>query len=378
MSLRTSVLGLTTAVAVSAGAFSVPVATAATYPSAGSVPVAELDVNQPNGALAYVFAEPVMQSDIDLVTRQVRELRGKAWDVNLPFNGGTLQQAASAAGYRTREAYVNAISWDHGLEHAVLQRAAEGNFLFDHRRATGARTPEILDSYNTLDNLTTTDMEHAVESWSTSRSSGASEWDYLVRENGRWSTNNGHLYTILNPEYVKFAQAQIGEVTAGLYSADDKPSEPARLSSGRHAFPIAVQESAVSGAKLMTTGGTSVGSQGSLGLSIEGFRGAKLGVPVAAPSSSDPEVLEVNEDGTYTAKSEGTAAVTFNTYVLRNGQAKVSDNQVTKTVNVTKKSLGGDLSSGGTNIGATVGILAGVLALIGVAAQVARQLGILR
>lgn len=115
MSLRTSVLALTTAVAVSAGAFSAPVATAATYPSAGSVPVAELDVNQPNGALAYVFAEPVMQSDIDLVTRQVRELRGKAWDTNLPFNGGTLRQAASAAGYRTREAYVNSISWDRGF-----------------------------------------------------------------------------------------------------------------------------------------------------------------------------------------------------------------------------------------------------------------------
>ena len=128
----------------------------------------------------------------------------------------------------------------------------------------------------------------------------------------------------------------------------------------------------------MTTGGTSVGSQGSLGLRIDGFWGAKLGVPVAAPSSSAPEVLEVNEDGTYTAKSEGTATVTFNTYVLRNGQAKVSDNQITKTVKVTKKSLGGDLSSGGTNIGAIVGILAGVLALIGVAAQVARQLGILR
>ncbi|TRX38193.1 hypothetical protein [Corynebacterium guaraldiae] len=378
MSLRTSVLALTTAAAVATGAFSAPVATAATYPSAGSVPVAELDVNQPNGALAYVFAEPVMQSDIDLVTRQVRELRGKAWDTNLPFNGGTLRQAASAAGYRTREAYVNSISWDRGLEHAVLQRAAEGNFLFDHRRAVGTRTPEILDNYNTLDNLTTTDMEHAVESWSTSRSGGASEWDYLVRENGQWSTNNGHLYTILNPEYVKFAQAQIGEVTAGLYSADDKPSEPARLTAGRHAFPIAVPESAINRAELMTTGGTSVGSQGSLGLRIDGFFGAKLGVPVAAPSSSDPEVLEVNEDGTYTAKSEGTATVTFNTYVLRNGQAKVSDNQITKTVKVTKKSLGGDLSSGGTNIGAIVGILAGVLALIGVAAQVARQLGILR
>lgn len=87
MSLRTSVLSLTTAAAVTAGAFAAPVAMAADFPSAGSVPVAELDVNHPDGALAYVFAEPVMQSEIDVVTRQVRELRAKAWDANLPFNG---------------------------------------------------------------------------------------------------------------------------------------------------------------------------------------------------------------------------------------------------------------------------------------------------
>ena len=99
---------------------------------------------------------------------------------------------------------------------------------------------------------------------------------------------------------------------------------------------------------------------------------------MASPSSSDPEVLEVNKDGTYKAKSEGTATVTLNTYVLRNGQPQLSDNYVTKTVKVTKESPGGEVSFGGTNIGAIVGILAGVLALIGVAAQVARQLGILR
>ena len=119
MSFRTSVLALSTAVAVSTGAFVAPVATAAEFPPAGSVPVAELNVNYPDGALAYVFAEPVMQSDIDLVTRQVRQLRGKAWDANLPFDGATLQQAAAAAGYHTREEYMNAISWDRGLEHAL-------------------------------------------------------------------------------------------------------------------------------------------------------------------------------------------------------------------------------------------------------------------
>ena len=74
MSLRTSILSLTTAAAVTAGAFTAPVATAASYPSAGSVPVAQLDVNQPDGALAYVFAEPVMESDIDLMVRQILSL----------------------------------------------------------------------------------------------------------------------------------------------------------------------------------------------------------------------------------------------------------------------------------------------------------------
>ncbi|WP_412101046.1 hypothetical protein [Corynebacterium aurimucosum] len=377
MAFRTSVLALSTAVAVSTGAFAAPVATAAEFPSAGSVPVAELDVNHPNGALAYVFAEPVMQSDIDLVTRQVRQLRGKAWDDNLPFNGGTLRQAASAAGFRTRDAYVNSISWDRGLEHAVMQRAAEENLDFNHERLPGVPPFGVIGNLFAGENLTTTGMSEAIASWSTDKYQGASEWDMLIRSNGQFNERTGHLYSILDPTHVTFAQAQVGEVTAGFFSNRDMPGEPARIS-GRHAFPIAVPESAVGKAELMTTGGTSVGSQGSLGLSIDGFRGATLGVPVASPSSSNPEILEVNEDGTYTAKSEGTATVTFNTYVLRNGQPQLSSNQVTKTVKVTKKSSLGSSSSGGTDVGTIVGILAGIFALIGVAAQVARQMGILR
>ncbi|ACP32531.1 hypothetical protein [Corynebacterium aurimucosum] len=377
MSFRTSVLALSTAVAVSTGAFAAPVATAATYPSAGSVPVAELDVNLPNGALAYVFAEPVMQSDIDLVTRQVRELRGKAWDDNLPFNGGTLRQAASAAGYRTRDAYVNSISWDRGLEHAAMQRAAEENLDFNHLRLPGVPPFGVIDNLWAGENLTTSGMSEAIASWSTDKYQGASEWDMLIRSNGKFNDRTGHLYSIIDPTHVTFAQAQVGEVTAGFFSNRDMSGEPARIS-GRHAFPIAVSESEVNGAELMTTGGTSVGSEGRLGLTIDGIQGAKLGVPVASPSSSDPEVLEVNEDGTYTAKSEGTATVTFNTYALHNGQPRLSANQVTKTVKVTKKSLLGSSSSGGSEVGTIVGIIAGLLALIGVAAQVARQFGILR
>ena len=272
MSLRTSVLALTTAAAVTAGAFAAPVATAATFPSAGSVPVAELDVNHPDGALAYVFADPVMQSEIDLVTRQMRELRGKAWDANLPFNGGTLQQAARTKGFNTREEYTNGIAWDRGLEHAALQRAAECNFLFDHLRAVGSKTPKVLDISDPAENLSGAKMDGAVSAWSTKRNGGPSEWEELVRANGVWSMDNGHLHSILNPEFVYFAQAEVGNVTAGLYSAKDTPFEPERLASGRHAFPIAVPEDAVRNPDLITTGGTSVGSTGSVGLSIDGLR----------------------------------------------------------------------------------------------------------
>ena len=375
MSLRTSVLSLTTAAVVATGAFAAPVATAADFPSAGSVPVAQLDVNHPDGALAYVFAEPVMQSEIDLVTRQVRELRAKAWDANLPirtfhdeeYRTFATRDAAQLQGFSTREDYVNGISWNRGIEHAALQRAAEENFDFNHDRLMGVESWTVREAKWNGENLVTADMSGAVGSW-------AEEWDNVLSGSGE----TGHLLNMLDPENKYFAQAQVGRIVAGLYVKEPVLEEPERLDSGRHAFPIAVPESAVRNAELVTSGGVSVGSTGSLGLSTEGFWGAKLGVPVASPSSSDPEVLKVNEDGTYEAKSEGTATVTFNTYELRNGQPQVSDNHVTKTVKVTKKSLGGDLSSGGMNAGTIVAIISGVLALIGVAAQVARQLGILR
>lgn len=372
MSLRTSILSLTTAAAVTAGAFTAPVATAASYPSAGSVPVAQLDVNQPDGALAYVFADPVMKSKSDLAVRQVRELRAKAWDVNLPYKNSTVQSVARAHGFSSREAYANAISWDSGLEHAALQRAAEANYKFAHVRAVGADTPEVIDHMVAAENLTHEDMEHAVASWSTQGSRGDSEWDQLIARNGAWTMRTGHIMNMLEPTHTKFAQAQVGEATAGLYAWDDISGEPEPLQDGRYAFPIAIPEDSLDRAELITSGGTNLGSTGSLGLAW----GGEVGIPVASPSSSDPEVFEVNSDGTYEAKSEGTATVTLKTFDMVNGQPQLSGTEVSKTVKVTKKSLGG--SSSGSDIGTIVGIISAVLALIGVASQVVRQFGLMR
>lgn len=374
MSFRTSVLALSTAVAVSTGAFVAPVATAAEFPPAGSVPVAELNVNFPDGALAYVFAEPVMQSKIDLMVKQIRAVRARAWDSNLLLGGVPLREAARREGLNSREEYVDSISWSRGLEHAALQRAAEENLgpQLDHERIPGVECWSVTDDFKSAENINYLGADEAINGW-------ADEWANKVSGTGE----TGHLDNMLAPNHRYFAVAEVGTATAGLFGDKNFEKSPenrtsTRLDQGRYVFPVAVPSGSIEDAELFFSDGTVPSASGSFGLRIDGFNGARLGVPVASPSSSDPEVLEVNKDGTYTAKSEGTATVTLNTYVLRNGQPQLSDNHVTKTVKVTKESLGGEVSSGGTNIGAIVGILAGVLALIGVAAQVARQLGILR
>ena len=374
MSFRTSVLALTTAAAVTAGAFAAPVAAAATFPSAGSVPVAELDVNYPDGVLGYVFAEPVMQSEIDLMVHQIRAIRARAWDANLSIGEVPLRDLAQGEGLHSREEYVNSISWSRGLEHAALQRAAEENLgpELDHHRVPGVECWSVTDAFKSAENVNYKGADQAIDGW-------AEEWSNKISGHGE----TGHLDNMISPKNRYFAVAEVGTATAGEFSFKNFENEErnrtsTRLDKGRYAFPIAVPLSEINNAELFFTGGTAPGASGGLGLRIEGYKGALLGIPAASPSSSDPEVLDVNEDGTYEAKSEGTATITLNTYELRNGQPQVSDNQVTKTVTVRKKSLGGDLSSGGMDAGTIVGIISGVLALIGVATQVARQLGILR
>ncbi|WP_411709554.1 CAP domain-containing protein [Corynebacterium sp. LaCa116] len=374
MSLRTSILSLTTAAAVTAGAFTAPVATAASYPSAGSVPVAQLDVNQPDGGLAYVYAEPVMESDIDLMVRQIRAIRARAWDTNLSIENVPLRELARRQGLGSREAYVNSISWSRGLEHAALQRAAEENAgpQLDHERVPGVECWTVTDAFKSAENINYLGADEAIDGW-------ADEWSNKVSGHGI----TGHLDNMIAPTHRYFAVAEVGTATAGLFSdgrfensAENRTST--RLDQGRHAFPIAVPTSSIDDAELFFSGGSTPGAKGSIGLRIEGFNGARLGIPAASPSSSDPDILQVNDDGTYEAKSEGTATITLDTYELRNGQPTLSGNTVTKQVTVKKKSVIGDLSSGGTDVGAIMGIITAVLALLGVASQVSRQFGLLR
>lgn len=365
--MRTRALALSTVAAMTAGALSVPTAGAVSYPSAGSVPVAQLDITQVDGGVAYVFATPELQSHIETVTRQLHELRAKAWDANLPFAGARLRDVAP-----DRTAYINGISWSRGLEHSAMQRAAEENYDFDHRRGDGEEPWTVKSGAFFAENLTTSPMERAIANWSTDGGSG-SEWNQLIRSNGSYSDGAGYIYSLLNPANHYFAQAQVGSTTAGHYSEHAVSGAPERLE-GRHAFPIVVPEAALASAAIRFSGGTHVGDSGSIGVSIAGWDGARLGVPGSSLTSSDPEVLAVHSDGTYEALQEGTAEVRITPYLLRNGETRPAGEALNQTVAVTKKpAISG--SGGGSSAGAAIGIIAAIVAILGIGSQVLRQMG---
>ena len=131
----------------------------------------------------------------------MHELRGKAWDANLPFGGARLRDVAP-----DRTAYINGISWSKGLEYTAMQRAAEENFDFEHRRGDGEDPWTAKSGAFFAENLTSLPMERAIASWSTDGGSG-SEWNQLNHSNGSSSGGAGHIYSLLDPANHYFAQA---------------------------------------------------------------------------------------------------------------------------------------------------------------------------
>ena len=142
---------------------------------------------------------------------------------------------------------------------------------------------------------------------------------------------------------------------------------------GRHAFPISVPEAALASAAIRFSGGTHVGDSGSIGVSIAGWDGARLGVPGSSLTSSDPEVLAVHSDGTYEALQEGTAEVRITPYLLRNGETRPAGEALNQTVAVTKKPAISGIG-GGSSAGAAIGIIAAIVAILGIGSQVLRQM----
>lgn len=82
----------------------------------------------------------------------------------------------------------------------------------------------------------------------------------------------------------------------------------------------------------------------------------------------------MHSDGTYEALQEGAADVRITLYLLRNGETRPAGEALNQTVEVTKKPAIGGIS-GGSSAGAAIGIIAAIVAILGIESQVLRQMG---
>ncbi|GAA0205595.1 CAP domain-containing protein [Corynebacterium riegelii] len=135
---------------------------------------------------------------------QLKKLRGEMWDINPPFNGVSLREAAFAAGLRTKEQYVNAVNIDANLTRIAVQRAAEqyatggywGELSHDRVRPNDTWTATIDGKQSWAEILAAGKMADAIsQGW------GYGELDALKRANGKSNPRNGHLHTLLNPKF---------------------------------------------------------------------------------------------------------------------------------------------------------------------------------
>lgn len=208
--------------------------TVAPFAQADPAPVTGVELNQPAAQVIAVEAKYNLTSDQEVGMRELRKLRGEMWDKNVPYDGSTLRQVAAKAGLTTRDAYVNAVQFDHGLAVIALQRAVEETRNFNHERPynstcygnCGAESSATIGGKGAFgQNLHSTgSMASAMHGW------GVKEERALRATNGEWSadtrTMNGHLHNFLNPKvtYVGFAGAVTAEGEASAASLATAPT----------------------------------------------------------------------------------------------------------------------------------------------------------
>lgn len=181
----------------------------------------DLDVDTGNVAYQeYTFFVNQTEEIKSGTLAEARQIRSKLWDENVLYtlddNGNPkserLQDVAKAYGYRSKEAYVNGLTWSQELEKIALQRAYEQTITgMSHNRPDGSRfsitststgiTPsgEILASSTSLEC-----PSKAFDQWSFAprkKYSNKSEYQLLLESNGVFNAANGHLHNILNPQF---------------------------------------------------------------------------------------------------------------------------------------------------------------------------------
>lgn|GEM_PF-805288 len=214
---------------------SVAVATAtalATMPVANAdpAPFTYVELNQPSSQTVAVEAQFNLTADSEVGIAGVRALRADMWDKNVPFNGMPLRDVAAQSGFKTRDAYVNAVQPDYGFSLIALQRGVEASKLYNHKRmynstcygdcgsiftATINGIPSSGENLNSISSIA-----DSIPMW------GTGEEAALRAADGKFNNANGHLYNLLNPgmRYFGFAGVTTSEGQAAVATFGNLPT----------------------------------------------------------------------------------------------------------------------------------------------------------
>lgn len=141
-----------------------------------------------------------------------KELRAEMWDINPPFNGIPLRQAAANAGMNTKEQYVNGFKLDYKLSKIAVQRSAEQINGLSHKRPSGTDCAWNGGNSSCLESAWTATI-NGQQAWGENIAAGNKDIKTAVKQswghgelaalratNGNRGANNGHLHSALNPE----------------------------------------------------------------------------------------------------------------------------------------------------------------------------------
>lgn len=260
-------------------------------PCAAYAKNANLGVSIGSGIPATATFE-VRQQDIkNTALSMIRECRQDALDDTRVTIGGMTMREWLDKFDISEEEYLNP-AWSNSLERIAIQRAAESNILFEHKRPGG-------------DNISSAKYEGAFAGGEILAGAGSieysmslwmSEKEAFIESGGVWASNTGHYMTLIHPNYTGYGFGSVGGCCAGEALGGDTTifgSADQTNLQGDYEIEIALPESAVT-ASALTPSVTSVGVGKSVKVTASlSYKGKEFALD-ATFSSKDPGVARVS------------------------------------------------------------------------------------
>lgn len=165
------------------------------------------------------------------VLKEASVLRAKLWDENILYTLDNtnskkerLQDVAKAYGYKNKEAYINGLSWSNDLERIAIQRAYEQTITgISHNRPDGSSgmsttTTSGISPNGEIIARNTRIQSPAIsfEQWSfapRTNYNNKSEYQLLKEADGVFTSGNGHLHNILNPQFKHIGYGELNNTS---------------------------------------------------------------------------------------------------------------------------------------------------------------------